>query len=235
MSNGGGSLRVRLVGDRESEGGGVGVGVLCEKRICTRAWGGGELKDECEVDSVGGQMVELEKRGCEFVYEIVDRFGVMTQDGSVWDATGVSDSSLSQDISKKLFTSRLGPDLILRFLGSIPRQKLYLHFQLWDLYCMKLNVGDVTLGTPWLLGKGDTDRHIGVTESYGRTRVGYERFQVAVDDVIGCFKKQTGKDIKKLKGDRTWRGILNFDLTSILYMSIEPVRFRWLSTDYHLT
>ncbi|GJU84871.1 hypothetical protein Tco_1292417 [Tanacetum coccineum] len=81
---------------------------------------------------------------------------------------------------------------------------------------------------------GDTDKHIGVTESYGRTRVGYERFQVAVDDVIGCFKKQTVKDIKKLKGDRTWRGKLNFDLTSILYMSIEPVRFRWLSTDYYL-
>ncbi|GKD95140.1 hypothetical protein Tco_1374977 [Tanacetum coccineum] len=139
---------------------------------------------------------------------------------------------------RKLFTTRLGADLIIRFLGSIPGQKLYLHFQLWDLYCMKLNFDDETLETPWLLGPGDTDRHIGVSEAYGKAKVGYVRFQRAVDDLIGLFKDLKGvssvEDIKKITGDRDWRSKVTYDLTSILYMSIEPVRFPWLSTYYYL-
>nr|GEY64015.1 hypothetical protein [Tanacetum cinerariifolium] len=70
-----------------------------------------------------------------------------------------------------------------------------------------------------------TNRHIGVTESYTKAKVGYERFQLAVDALISLFKNLKGvsaEDIKKITGDRRWRSKVSYDLTSILYMSIEP-------------
>nr|GEZ73930.1 hypothetical protein [Tanacetum cinerariifolium] len=103
---------------------------------------------------------------------------------------------------------------------------------------MKLNIGDETLERPWVLGPWGTDRHIGVTESYSKAKVGYERFQLAVDDLINLFKNLKGlssvEDIKKIMGNRDWRSKVSFDLTSILYMSIELVRFSGLSTYYYL-
>lgn len=121
---------------------------------------------------------------------------------------------------RKQFNQRIGADLPVRFMAT-NGTPLYLHFQKKNLCCMKINIGDDTLGNPWLLGLGSTDQHIGVSEGYGKAKVGYWAFRWAVDEIVRLLLMGPVKE-------NQWRTKVNSALTTILHMTIEPVRFHVL-------